>query len=188
MSPVVVSGPRCASTRTSDLHSWQITEEGGSATRPVAQKVSGSQLLALRLGFLCVWPPPACPQFFSVLPVFFSGETRRLRPTSSAYTWWHGLSAGSSELVSAYLYGYLLIKDATTHGESPGSHSGPWGKLQLATAQARFVSGTLDANKEKLRRGSPAKQPWAWHMCEGNSDLPAYTILASHTCVESSHF
>lgn len=35
----------------------------------------------------------------------------------------------------------------------------------------------------KLRRGSPAKQPRAWHMCEGNSDLPAQTILASHTCV-----
>lgn len=35
----------------------------------------------------------------------------------------------------------------------------------------------------KLRRGSPAKQPWAWDMCAGNSDLPAQTILASHTCV-----
>lgn len=58
------------------------------------------------------------------------------------------------------------------------------GKYSLPLPGPDLSVGHLMATRTgKLGRGSPAKQPWAWHMCEGKSDLPAQTILASRTCV-----
>lgn len=57
------------------------------------------------------------------------------------------------------------------------------GKYSLPLPGLDLSVGHLMATRTgKLRRGSPAKQPWAWHACEGNSDLPAQNH-PSHTCV-----
>lgn len=85
-----VSGPSCAAASTSVLHSWESRERRGSATRPVtscAQKVPGAQVLALRLAFLWVSGLLLfAHSSFSVSSLFFTGEMRRLGPTSRAYS------------------------------------------------------------------------------------------------------
>lgn len=52
------------------------------------------------------------------------------------------------------------------------------GKYSLPLPGPDLSVGHLMATRtEKFRRGSPAKQPWAQHTCEGNSDLPAQNHL-----------
>lgn len=161
-------GPSCAGASTSVLHTQESREGRGSATRPVtacAQKVSGAQLSALRLAFLWASAPlPLAHSSFSVSPVFFAGETRRLGPTSPAHTGWSGLGSGSSGLVSAYLQGSLLIIDTATHGETPGPHSDHEGNYSLPLARPdSSATHLMPARAGELRKGRPAKQPWAWH-------------------------
>lgn len=151
-SIIVFSGPNPAGASKSILHSQESREERGSATRHVpacTQQVSGPQLLVSG-------PLLLAHSSFLVLHVFFVGETGRLGPTGPAYVGWNGLGSGFSGLVSASLQGSLLITDTTTHGETPGPHSGSWGKLQLATSQARFLSEILDASKSRIaQEGEP---------------------------------
>lgn len=157
-------GPSCAGASTSVLHTQESREGRGSATA-CAQKVSGAQLLALSLAFLWVSAPlPLAHSSFSVLPVFFAGETRRLGPTGPARIGWSGLGSGSSGLVSAYLQGSLLITDTATHGETPGPHSDHEGNYSLPLARPdSSATHLMPARAGELRKGRPAKQPWAGH-------------------------
>lgn len=70
-----------------------------------------------------------------------------------------------------------MVKTQVLTVDHEGKYSLPLPRPDLSVAHL------MATRTGKLRRGSPAKQPWALHTHEGNSDLPAQTILASHTCV-----
>lgn len=69
--------------------------------------------------------------------------------------------------VSAYLQGALHITDTTTHGETQvltEDHKENY-SLPLARPDSS-VSSLMSARAGELRKGSPAKEPRAWHTHE----------------------